>query len=157
MLSWICIELSHLNNSLLLQKSRYSRAHYGNSYHWSRFGFLMSPVQEWKANPIWKIVVWLDRGSNTIAFDRGSRNRLRMFIIEKITVYTSEDKLKKVSLSQFSTLPVTLKLVPCMTTTRGQSKSVAEKFWFKIKYLKSPYAFLFLQSVYLLNFENELI
>ena len=48
------------------------------------------------------------------------RYRLRMFIIEKITVYTSEDKLKKVSLSQFSTLPVTLKLVPCMTTTRGQ-------------------------------------
>jgi len=26
----------------------------------------------------------------------------------------------KVSLSQFSTLPVTLKLVPCMTTTRSQ-------------------------------------
>ena len=48
------------------------------------------------------------------------RYRLRMFIIEKITVYTSEDKLKKVSLSQFSTLPLRLKLVPCMTTTRGQ-------------------------------------
>jgi hypothetical protein len=43
-----------------------------------------------------------------------------MFIIEKLTVHTSEDKQKKVSLSQFSTLPVTLKLVPCMTTTRGQ-------------------------------------
>ena len=49
------------------------------------------------------------------------RYRLRMFIIEKLTVHTSEDKQKKkVSLSQFSTLPVTLKLVPCMTTTRGQ-------------------------------------
>jgi hypothetical protein len=41
-----------------------------------------------------------------------------MFIIEKLTVHTSEDKQRKDSLSQFSTLPVTLKLVPCMTTTR---------------------------------------
>jgi hypothetical protein len=48
------------------------------------------------------------------------RYRLRMFIIEKLTVHTSEDKKIKVSLSQFSTLPVMLKLVPCMTTTRGQ-------------------------------------
>jgi hypothetical protein len=43
-----------------------------------------------------------------------------MFIIAKLTVHTLEDKQKKVSLSQFSTLPVTLKVVPCMTTTRGQ-------------------------------------
>ena len=43
------------------------------------------------------------------------RYRLRMFIIEKLIVHTSEDKKKKVSLSQFSTLPIT-----CMTTTRGQ-------------------------------------
>jgi hypothetical protein len=48
------------------------------------------------------------------------RYRIRMFIIETLIVHTSEDKYKKVSLSQFSTLPVTLKLVLCMTTTRGQ-------------------------------------
>ena len=43
-----------------------------------------------------------------------------MFIIEILTVHTSEDKQQKDCLSQFSTLPVTLKLVPCMSITRGQ-------------------------------------
>ena len=43
-----------------------------------------------------------------------------MFIIEQLTVHTTEDKLKPVSLSQVNTFLLTLKLVPCMTTTPGQ-------------------------------------
>ena len=58
----------------------------------------------------------------------------------------------KASLSQFSTLPVTLKLVPCMTTTRGQHCSTPPRHRFNqfsniISWYCSPFLFQHLTDV----------